>query len=281
MLDAFAASPAFAYAAAAVFGLVVGSFLNVVIHRLPLMLERAWQRDCGAEIPAARFDLAWPRSHCPACGHRLRAAENVPLLSWLAQRGRCRACGAAIPGRYPLVELGGALVAAAALWRFGLGPRAGATMLLGWALLALAVIDLRTQLLPDAITQPWLWLGLLFALAGVTVPLADAVIGAMAGYLTLWSVYQAFRLATGREGMGYGDFKLLAMLGAWQGWQMLPAIVLLSSLVGAVVGVALIAARRHERAQPLPFGPFLAAAGAITALWGHDINAFYLRSAGL
>ncbi|MDR0736735.1 MAG: A24 family peptidase [Zoogloeaceae bacterium] len=269
-----------------VLGLMVGSFLNVVIYRLPKMMEAAWraqyaeaQGDVGEDENTVRettFNLATPRSRCPYCGHPISALENIPVLSYLCLRGKCRACRAPISPRYPLIELAAALLGLAAAWRFGPGVQAAAAALLLWALLALAMIDLDTQLLPDAITLPLLWGGLLFNLSGQFVPLAQAVIGAMAGYLALWSVYWLFRLITGKEGMGYGDFKLLAALGAWLGWLMLPAIVLISSLVGAIVGIALILFARHGRHVPIPFGPYLAAAGMIALFWGEAINRLYL-----
>lgn len=266
-------------------GLVVGSFLNVVIHRLPLMMERDWQRQCreltadGAPLPeqeASTFNLVVPRSRCPACGHRITAIENIPLLSYLFLRGRCAECGTAIALRYPLVELASGVLAVVLVWQLGIGWPAAAAMVFAWALLALAFIDLDTMLLPDQITLPMLWLGLLVNLQGTFAPLADAVIGAVAGYGLLWLVYHAFRLATGKEGMGYGDFKLLAMIGAWLGWQALPLVILLSSAVGAVVGIALILVGRQRRSQPLPFGPFIAAAGFIALVWGPAIIDAYL-----
>ena len=273
-----------AFGLAVLLGLVVGSFLNVVIHRLPLMMEREWLRQCreieaeeavqGAE--PAPLNLVTPASHCPACGHRIRVLENIPVASYLFLRGRCSACGAPISLRYPVVEVVSALLAVVVIWRFGTGWEAGAALLFSWALLALTVIDLDTMLLPDPITLPFVWLGLLVNLNGTFVPLADAVIGAVAGYALLWLVYHAFRLLTGKEGMGYGDFKLLAMIGAWLGWQMLPLVILLSSAVGALVGIALIAARRRQRSQPLPFGPFLAAAGWIALIGGSAIIRVYL-----
>ncbi len=292
-----AAEPLAFTASAALLGLVVGSFLNVVIHRLPRILERRWREECrelleaGAEAKPAgeaapgeaggRYDLLVPRSHCPGCGATLRARDNVPLLSYLWLGGRCAACGWRIPLRYPAVELLSALLAAAVAWRFGPGGPALAAMVLSWALIALAFIDLDTQLLPDAITLPLLWAGLLLNLAGTLAPLPSAVLGAAAGYGVLWLVYQAFRLLTGKEGMGYGDFKLLALLGAWLGWQALPAIVLLSSLAGAAVGLTLIALRARDRGTPIPFGPYLAAGGWLALMWGAQLNDAYLRLSGL
>ncbi|MDR3158775.1 MAG: A24 family peptidase [Zoogloeaceae bacterium] len=268
-----------------VLGLMIGSFLNVVIYRLPKMLETAWRAQYAEmrgetgeseDTVTETFNLATPRSRCPHCGHPISVLENIPVLSYLCLRGKCRVCRAPISPRYPLIELAAALLGLAAAWRFGPGVQAMAAALLLWTLLALAMIDLDTQLLPDAITLPLLWGGLLFNLSGQFVPLSQAVIGAMAGYLALWSVYWLFKLITGKEGMGYGDFKLLAALGAWLGWIMLPVIVLISSLVGAIVGIALILFARHGRHVPIPFGPYLAAAGMIALFWGEGINRLYL-----
>lgn len=267
---------------AAILGLVVGSFLNVVIYRLPVMLHRTWQGQCaelsGEEVVEGDpFNLAVPASTCPHCGHHIRAWENIPVISYLIQRGRCTACGGRISLRYPVVESFTALLTVIVAWHFGFGWQACAGMALTWALIALAVIDLDHQLLPDDITLPFLWLGLLLSLAGVFVDTTDALIGAVVGYLSLWSVYHVFRLLTGKEGMGYGDFKLLALLGAWLGWQMLPLIILLSSLVGAAVGITLILVRGHDRNIPIPFGPYLAAAGWLALLWGDELTGLYLN----
>ncbi len=276
-----AASPEVLALAAGLLGLVVGSFLNVVIHRLPRMMEREWRRQCAelegrAPDPAERYDLLLPPSSCPHCGHRIRALENIPVLSYLWLRGRCSQCGRPIGLRYPLVEAATGLLSAYAVWHFGPGAQAVAAWLLIWLLIALTCIDLDTQLLPDDLTLPLLWLGLLVNLFGVFTDLRSAVIGAMAGYGFLWSVYWAFKLATGKEGMGHGDFKLLAALGAWLGWTMLPAIVLLSSLVGAVVGIGLIVFARHGRDVPIPFGPYLAGGGLVALFWGEHLTRFYL-----
>jgi len=265
--------PAVATAAAGVVGLLVGSFLNVVIHRLPRMLERGWRAQCAelagqapAEEPA--YNLVVPRSACPSCGHRISALENIPVVSWLALRGKCSACGAAIPARYPVVEILGAALAMVAVWHFGPTAKAAAACGLLWTLLALTFIDADTQLLPDDLTLPLVWGGLLVNLSGLFVPLREAVIGAIGGYLALWSVYWLFKLIRGKEGMGYGDFKLLAALGAWLGWKMLLPIVLLSSIAGAVIGVALVLLRGRDRGTPLPFGPYLAIAGAMALFVG-------------
>jgi leader peptidase (prepilin peptidase)/N-methyltransferase len=307
VLALLAASPTAFIAVALVLGLLVGSFLNVVIYRLPIMLERQWQAEAAhthelshsggvpdASAPAAAssavesskaqaFNLVVPRSACPSCQRPIRAIHNIPVLSYLLLRGRCANCGAAIGLRYPLVELCCGLLTAAVAWRFGYGPTAACAAVVTWFLIALAGIDLDHQLLPDLLTLPLLWLGLLASLTGwqvhghaLPVEPANAIAGAAIGYLALWTVYHAFRLLTGKEGMGYGDFKLLAALGAWMGWQMLLPIVLLAAGVGALVGVVLIATRRHERGSPIPFGPFLAAAGWIAILWGPQLVSQYL-----
>ncbi|UCE30332.1 MAG: prepilin peptidase [Burkholderiales bacterium] len=271
------AHPALAVTIATVLGLLVGSFLNVVIYRLPRMLEAEWEQQAaelrGESVQAIeRFNLLVPRSRCPGCARPIAAHENIPVLSYLALRGRCAGCGIRIPPRYPLVEaLTGALFGLA-VWHFGWTPAAGGAMLVTMALIAMAFIDLDTQLLPDSLTLPLLWAGLLFNLWGVFVPLESAVIGAMAGYLSLWSVYWVFRLVTGKEGMGFGDFKLLAALGAWFGWQALPVIILLSSLVGAAVGLSLMLFRGHRREVPIPFGPYLAGAGLLALFVGRPIG---------
>ena len=268
-------------AVAGLLGLCVGSFLNVVIHRLPKMMEQDWHAQCAdlrGETPATAtaLTLARPRSRCPSCGHQITALENIPIISYLLLRGRCSSCGTSISPRYPVVEAVAGLLSAYAVWHFGPTLQGAGALLLIWALIALTGIDFDTQLLPDSITLPLLWLGLAFNLAGTYVDLFSAVIGAMIGYLTLWSVFWLFKLATGKEGMGFGDFKLLAALGAWLGWQMLPAIILLSSIVGAVVGISLIVATRHGRNTPIPFGPYLAAAGVIALFWGPQLTRSYL-----
>ena len=268
-------------AVAGLLGLCVGSFLNVVIHRLPKMMEQDWHAQCAdlrGETPstATALTLARPRSRCPSCGHQITALENIPIISYALLRGRCSSCGTSISPRYPVVEAVTGLLSAYAVWHFGPTLQGAGALLLIWALIALTGIDFDTQLLPDSITLPLLWLGLAFNLAGTYADLFSAVIGAMIGYLTLWSVFWLFKLATGKEGMGFGDFKLLAALGAWLGWQMLPAIILLSSIVGAVVGISLIVATRHGRNTPIPFGPYLAAAGIIALFWGPQLTRSYL-----
>ncbi len=273
----------------ALLGLMVGSFLNVVCLRLPQMMERDWHAQCrhllaiNEELPAqAPFNLAFPASHCPHCQHKIRAWENIPVASFIALRGRCSGCSKPISVRYPLVEGLCGVLSFIVAWHFGVGWSCLAALGLTWALLALAVIDIDTQLLPDDITLPLLWAGLLIAAAGALfTPLPSAVWGATAGYLILWVIYQLFKLITGREGMGYGDFKLLAALGAWLGWQALPVIVLLSSLVGALVGVSMILLRGRDRQLPIPFGPYLAVAGWISLLWGEPIMQWYLVASGI
>jgi leader peptidase (prepilin peptidase)/N-methyltransferase len=280
MIETLQHSAPLAVTAAAVFGLLLGSFLNVVIHRLPKMLERAWAAEAaelrGEEAPPSeRYNLVVPHSHCPACGHRIGALENIPLISWLLQRGKCTACGAAIPARYPIVELATAVLSAVAIWRFGATAAGLGAVVLTAFLIALTFIDFDTHLLPDNMTLPLLWLGLLLNLWGVFAPLPAAVIGAMAGYLSLWSIYWLFKLATGKEGMGYGDFKLLAALGAWFGWTALPAVILLASVVGAVVGIALIVVARHGREVPIPFGPYLAGAGLLALYFREPLGRLF------
>lgn len=264
-----------------VLGLLVGSFLNVVIHRLPKMLEQEWHANCaelrGEPPPATnRISLARPRSRCPHCGHQISAMENVPVISYLLLGGKCSHCRARIGMRYPLVEaLAGALSGYAA-WRFGPNWTAIGAIVFIWILLALTFIDIDTQLLPDCLTLPLIWIGLLFNLGGHVADIKSAVLGAVTGYLALWSVYWLFKLATGKEGMGYGDFKLLAAIGAWLGWQQLPLTILLSSVVGAVIGIFLIAATRRGRDIPIPFGPYLAVAGIIALFWGKPLTGAYL-----
>lgn len=269
-------------AVCATLGLMVGSFLNVVIHRLPKMLELGWRQQC-AELrgepagSASTYNLVAPRSACPHCGHAISASENIPVISYLLLRGKCKGCGAAISPRYPIIESISALLCGYAAWHFGFGMAAVGALLFIWALLALTAIDFDTQLLPDDITLPLLWTGLVFNLFNNYTDLHSAVLGAIFGYLTLWGVYWLFKLVTGKEGMGYGDFKLLAALGAWLGWQMLPLIILSSSLVGATVGITLIIAVKHGRNIPIPFGPYLAGGGLIALFWGQAITRGYLH----
>ena len=296
IIELLSTSPGLYLCAVALLGLTVGSFLNVVIYRLPIMMEREWRSHCLAldeangpmegetanpEQVAEKFNLSTPRSRCPHCGHAITALENIPVLSYLWLRGRCSDCGAKISLRYPLIEAITALLSVLVAWNFGFSWPALAGLFFTWALIALTMIDFDHHLLPDSITLPFLWLGLGLSLWVVFVDPASAIIGALAGYLSLWLVYWGFKLLTGKEGMGYGDFKLLAMLGAWMGWKMLPVIILLSSAVGAVVGIALILFRGRDRNIPIPFGPYLAAAGWIALLWGEDLINGYLRLAGL
>ena len=268
---------------AGVFGLAIGSFLNVVIYRLPKMMEAEWKAQCAelegrANEPSPRFNLLAPGSHCPACKTPLRIRDNLPLLSFFAARGKCAHCGSAISVRYPIVEALTACLSALVAWKFGFGWAAGAALIMTWTLIALIFIDADTTLLPDDLTLPLLWLGLLTNLIGLFpgVTLRDAVIGASAGYLVLWAVYWAFKLATGKEGMGYGDFKLLAALGAWMGWKALLPILLASSVVGAIVGIVLIVLARRGREVPIPFGPYLATAGFLVLLLGQRASEWLL-----
>lgn len=279
MLDLLAHNTALFAGACALLGLVVGSFLNVVAHRLPVMLQRQWQADGSAAIAAERFDLAFPASHCPHCKAPVARRHNLPLVGWLWLRGRCAACQAPISARYPVLELAAGVLAGVAAWRFGPGFAALAAVGLSLTLLVLTQIDVEHMLLPDAITLPGIWAGLLVNLGSTFTDLRSAVIGAVAGYLSLWLVYHAFKRLTGKEGMGYGDFKLLALLGAWLGWPALPACILLASLVGTVYGVVSIARGAHARQQPFPFGPFLAVAGWINLMWGEALRAAYWQAA--
>ncbi len=271
-----------------IIGLSVGSFLNVVIYRLPVMLEQDWKQQCQElmDLPADKavakpFNLSHPRSRCPECGHKITLLENIPVISYLFLRGRCSACGTGISLRYPIIELVTGLLSVVIAWHFGFSWQTAAALPLTWALIALSMIDYDHKLLPDNIVLPFVWLGLVINLQGVFTDIPSAVIGAVAGYMSLWSIFQLFRLITGKEGMGYGDFKLLAMLGAWLGWQYLIQIVLLSSLVGAIVGISLVMVLGRDRTIPIPFGPYLATAGLISLLWGKEINHLYLQYAGL
>jgi len=262
---------------AGILGLLIGSFLNVVIHRVPVMMQREVDSVCACERDEPephpeRYNLVVPRSACPHCGHQITALENIPIISWLVLRGKCSSCKAPISARYPAIEALSALLSAGLVWHFGSGWAGMATLVFGWLLIAMTFIDLDTQLLPDDLTYPLLWLGLLVNVKGLFVPLQDAVLGAAAGYMALWTVYWVFKLVRGKEGMGYGDFKLLAALGAWMGWQMLPAIILLSSVVGAVVGIAIIIASRMGFDHKIPFGPYLAGAGLAALFFGQQIT---------
>ena len=272
---------------AGLLGLIVGSFLNVVIHRLPIMMERAWLRqsremlDPDAEQAAEpTFNIILPHSHCPHCNTEIKAWQNLPIISYLLLKGRCGHCREEISLRYPAVEMLTAVLSAVVAWHFGFGWEAGAMLVLTWALISLSLIDADTQLLPDAIVLPMLWLGLIANSFTLFTDLQTAFWGAVAGYLSLWVVFWAFKLATGKEGMGYGDFKLLAMLGAWGGWQILPLTILLSSPVGAILGIIILKSRGQSNATPLPFGPYLAIAGWIALIWGDTITGKYLQIAG-
>ena len=268
------------------FSLLIGSFLNVLVYRLPKMMHRDWEMQARQVLSLeqadheAIFNLVLPNSSCPHCGHENNALENIPLLSWLALGGKCSACRAPISTRYPLVELACGLISAYIAWHFGFTWQTAGMLLLSWSLLALSLIDADHQLLPDDLVLPMLWLGLILNSFNLFTSLPAALWGAVAGYLSLWSVYWLFKLLTGKEGMGHGDFKLLAMLGAWGGWQVLPLTILLSSLVGAVLGVILLKVRNAKTSTPLPFGPYLALAGWIALIWGDQITSAYLQIAG-
>jgi leader peptidase (prepilin peptidase)/N-methyltransferase len=275
ILSSLESSRPFLWVVVGVLGLCVGSFLNVVIHRLPLMMQAQWRADCAeldgqAAPPAEPFNLVKPESRCPSCGTAIRAWQNVPVVSWLALRGRCAACRAPISARYPAVELIGGAIAVLFAWRYGYSTQLAAGLVFGWALLALTFIDLDTQLLPDDITLPLLWAGLLVNVFGTFIDLQSAVLGAAGGYLVLWLVYWAFRLIVKKEGMGYGDFKLLAAIGAWTGWQSLPFVIVVSAGLGAVIGsIGLWLARRGTDTR-IPFGPYLALGGIAGLLWGRE-----------
>ena len=289
--SALQAYPLLGLACTLVLGLLVGSFLNVVIYRLPKMMERDWQQQCRdfltndgdiATLPANNlkqepFNLMVPVSRCPHCGHKIKPWENIPIVSYLFLRGKCSSCTANISIRYPIVELVTGLLSVAVIYYVGVNWSGLAALFFTWSLIALTMIDFDTYLLPDDITLPLLWLGLIANSFGAFTDLSSAVWGAIAGYLALWSVYKLFKLVTGKEGMGYGDFKLLAALGAWMGWQMLPQIILLSSLVGAVIGISMIVMRGRDKNIPIPFGPYLAIAGWIAFVWGDTINQSYLK----
>jgi leader peptidase (prepilin peptidase)/N-methyltransferase len=290
MQNLFLESPLLFIGVAFLLALLVGSFLNVVIYRLPIMMERSWREQCkelsespAGEIPEGRFDLLAPRSRCPSCGQGITALQNIPVLSYLVLGGKCAGCGTRISVRYPVIEFLTALLSGIVAWRFGFGWEAAAAIGMTWMLVAISVIDIDHQYIYDNMVLPLVWAGLLLSLfhplAGAEklfIAPKTAIAGAIAGYLSLWSVYHLFRIVTGKEGMGYGDFKLLAALGAWLGWQMLPLIILLSAVVGAVTGTMMIVFKRHERSVPIPFGPYLAAAGWIAMLWGSEIIAWYL-----
>ena len=284
VIGALRASPELFAGVALVLGLMIGSFLNVVIYRLPKMMEREWQVQCaelrGEAVTAApKFNIVSPRSACPTCGQAITLLQNIPVVSWLVLGGRCAACKTPIPVRYPIVEILTGVLSAIIAWRFGFGVAALGALCFLWSLIALAFIDLDTQLLPDSITLPLIWAGLLFNLFGTFTDLDAAVIGAVAGYLILWTVYWLFKLLTGKEGMGFGDFKLLAAIGAWLGWKLLPAVILLSAGVGAVIGIILIVLARQGRGTPIPFGPYLALGGFVALIWGDTLTHIYFPGA--
>lgn len=298
MLPYLAANPTVFIAVVFVLGLLVGSFLNVVIHRLPIMLEKQWTDQCKLLLEDSEnadssdtntenkeqensYNLIWPGSHCPGCKQEIRAWQNIPVISYLFLRGKCSNCKQKISARYPLVELISGLLAGGVAMHFGVTTQTLFALLFLWSLISLTLIDVDHQLLPDNITLPLLWLGLIANLFGQFVSIEDAVCGAIGGYLSLWLVYWAFKLLTGKEGMGYGDFKLLAALGAWFGYQLLPLIILLSAFVGAVVGISMIVIKGRDKEIPIPFGPYLAAAGFIAMLWGDTLVSSYLQFAGL
>ncbi|MEW6981344.1 A24 family peptidase [Colwelliaceae bacterium 6471] len=282
----FQSSPLFFYSCVAILSLTVGSFLNVVVYRLPKMLEQGWYQECReflaeevADIPAKKITpitLSTPNSTCPHCGHAIRFYENIPVISWLVLRGKCSSCKKPISKRYPIVEFVTAILSVMVAMHFGVTSNTLFLLILTWGLISLTLIDLDHMLLPDQIVLPLLWLGLLLNINASFVPLNDAVVGAAAGYISLFSVFWLFKLLTGKEGMGYGDFKLFALFGAWFGWQLLPLLILMASAVGAIVGISLILFKGHQRGQAIPFGPYLAIAGWITMLWGEQIWAWYL-----
>jgi leader peptidase (prepilin peptidase) / N-methyltransferase len=286
LLQPIESMPALFYTAVVVLGLVIGSFLNVVIHRLPVILKHNWSRQCHELLEPDHekdgaatqpYNLLRPASHCPECGHRIRAIENIPVASYIFLRGRCASCHTRIPPRYPIIEISTAILSVFTAMQFGYTQQTAAALAFTWMIIPLCVIDYDEQLLPDCITLPLLWTGLALSLADIFIDSQTGIIGAMSGYLCLWGVYHLFKLATGKEGMGYGDFKLLAAIGAWVGWQALPVVILFSSVVGAITGILLIAIKGRHRSQPIPFGPFLASAGWITLLWGQDILDLYLH----
>ena len=286
LLHLLATNTAFFLGSIFVLGLMVGSFLNVVIYRIPKMMEQEWRENC-AEISgessasdAPKMTLSSPASSCPHCRHKIRFYENIPVISWLVLRGKCSACGEKISARYPIIECITAILSVIVAWHFGYGWQALGGLILTWALIALSVIDIDHQLLPDSITLPFLWLGLAASLLPVFVDSHDAIIGGIAGYMSLWLVFQTFKLLTGKEGMGFGDFKLLALLGAWLGWAALPGIIILSSLVGAVLGVILLTVQKKDHQTPIPFGPYLATAGWISLLWGEELRNAYFQWSG-
>ncbi len=286
IIPAFEASPWLFYATVFFTGLCVGSFLNVVAFRLPVIMDREWKRECHQflELDEPEFDdythalgLSLPASACPACGHTIRFWENIPVLSYLLLRGKCSACDSAISIQYPLIEILTAVASIIVAWHFGITLQTPAMLIFTWILIALVLIDIKKQLLPDNITLPLMWLGIFISLFNLFINLQGSIIGAIAGYLVLWSVFQLFKLVTGKEGMGYGDFKLLAALGAWGGYTLLPQIILISSVIGSIFGISMILLKLTRKQQPIPFGPYLAIAGWIALMWGDKINQQYLH----
>lgn len=290
LLEILQSTPLLVIAGGLILGLLIGSFLNVVIYRLPVMMEREWKSECRlileidqpeTEENQPPFNLSQPGSHCPSCNTPIKPWQNIPVISYLLLRGQCSNCKTSISIRYPIIEAVTGLMSAIIAWHFGVSPQMLAALFFTWCLISLTMIDADTQLLPDQITLPLLWAGLLINSFGLFVPLYDAVWGAIGGYLSLWSVYWLFKIATGKEGMGFGDFKLLAALGAWMGWQSLLVIILLSSVVGAIVGTIILVVNKKDRNTAIPFGPYLAAAGWITFLWGDQIISAYLSYTGI
>lgn len=288
LLIIFQAHPWFFIATIAIVGLMVGSFLNVVIYRVPVMMQRHWQQECheylelpAPGVPEEPLNLSVPASRCNQCHTPIKPQHNIPVLSYLFLRGKCANCRTSITVRYPLVELFTGIISAVVAWHFGYSVETFFALILSWSLIALSGIDIDHQLLPDSIILPLLWLGLLLSLFSIFSDSHSSIIGAIAGYLSLWTVFQLFKLATGKEGMGYGDFKLLALFGAWLGWQYLPVIILLSSLVGATIGISMVVFGKHDHQKPIPFGPYLAAAGWLVLMWGNEINQLYLGTVGL
>ena len=287
LLTTLQQSPTLLIAIVFILGLLLGSFLNVVIYRLPVMMQSSWRRDClqylemPAEEPTETFNLLWPGSRCPVCKTEIKAYQNIPIISYILLRGKCSHCASPISLRYPMIEALTGVCSAVVAWHFGYGFALLFGLLLTWSLIARSFIDSDHQLLPDSITLPMLWLGLVLSLFSVYTDSHASIIGTAAGYLSLWLIYHLFKLLTGKEGMGYGDFKLLALFGAWLGWQYLPLIILLSSLVGSVIGIAMIVFHKHDARQPIPFGPYLAAAGWLAMIWGDSVNKLYLGMVGL
>jgi leader peptidase (prepilin peptidase)/N-methyltransferase len=271
-----------------VIGLLIGSFLNVVIYRLPVMMEQAWKKECTEYLELEpikeadkAFNLIIPRSACSSCHTAIKSYQNIPVISYLFLAGKCAHCKSHISLRYPIIEFFTAVCSAIVAWQFGYNPAMFFALLLTWSLIALSFIDIDHQLLPDSINLPVLWLGLFLSVFSIYTDTTSSIIGAIAGYLSLWTVYQLFKLATGKEGMGYGDFKLLSLFGAWLGWQYLPIIILLSSLVGAIIGIAMVIFTNKDRNTPIPFGPYIAAAGWLALVWGEQINSLYLGAIGM